>query len=86
MAVTLTLAAPSISDEAISATNSIGAEVIDNVVLAYRGPVGGTDQDKAAFVMQQIRIFLREINHAEKKKAGREQSDATIDAAKTDFS
>ncbi len=86
MAVTLTLAAPTTTDESISATNVIGAEIIGNVVAAYEGPISGTDQEKAAFFMQQLRIFLREVNHAEKKNAGREQSDADIDAAKTDFS
>ena len=84
--VTLTLSTPTAADEVLIASNSVGSEIINNVVQAFQGPVTGTDDEKAAFFMLQMRKFLVEVNHAEKKKAGREQSDATIDASKTDFS
>ena len=84
--ITLTLATPTVPDEALSADNTVGAEFIDNVVAAHRGPVDGSDVEKVQFFMKVIKRWLVETNHAQKKKAGREQSDATIDATKTDFS
>lgn len=84
--VTLTLSTPTTPDEVLSAGNTIGAEFIENIVAAYDGPVTGTDEEKTAFVMSQVRKWFVEVNHAQKKRTGREESDATVDAAKTDFS
>jgi hypothetical protein len=84
--VTLTLSTPTAPDEVLSTDNAKGSEFIENIVAAYRGPVDGTDEEKTAFVMSQIRKWMVDVNHGQKKKVGREQSDATVDATKTDFS
>jgi hypothetical protein len=61
-----------------NANNAKVAELTDLFIAEMNGPVNGTNQEKADFVVAELVSYVREVARRRKIKAGRTAAEATV--------